>query len=211
MDASVSSARRLWVPLAAACIGGALLGVAAKLADLSTVTGVADLGTYLGLWVLLATLIAAWSPTARDAAVRVGICMLAMVTAYYLATWWRFGIFPVRYFLAWAGVAVLFAPLFALVTSRSRQQGWLPAMAASLPIGLLLSEAYVFRWGLPRYLAQVLFDLAAAGMLLVALPRTGAQRVRVAVLTLPAMLASIGLQRALPWMLGILYRVGLRM
>ncbi len=197
--------------LAAAGLGGALLGVVAKLADLSTVTGLADLGTYLGLWVFLATLIAAWSPTARDAAVRVGICMLAMVTAYYSVTWWRFGVFPVRYYLAWAGVAVLVAPPFALLASRSRQLGWLPAMAAALPIGLLLAEAYGFRWRLPRYLVQMLFDFAAAGVLLMVLPRTGAQRIRVAVLIVPTLVVSIGLQRALPRILGLLSRVGLRL
>ncbi len=207
----MSPAQRVRVTFVAACVGGALLGVVAKLADLSAVTGLADLGTYLGLWVLLATLIAAWSPTASVAAIRVGICMLAMVTAYYAVTWWRLGVFPVRYYLAWSGVAVFVAPPFALLASRSRQQGWLPAIAAALSIGLLLAEAYSFRWGLPRYLAQVVFDLAAASLLLLVLPQTGAQRVRVAVLILPAGLVAIGLQRALPWMLGLLYRVGLRM
>jgi len=207
----MSPAQRVRVTLVAACVGGALLGVVAKLADLSAVTGLADLGTYLGLWVLLATLIAAWSPTAWVAAIRVGICMLAMVTAYYAVTWWRLGVFPVRYYLAWSGVAVFVAPPFALLASRSRQQGWLPAIAAALPIGLLLAEAYSFRWGLPRYLAQVVFNLAAASLLLLVLPQTGAQRVRVAVLILPAGLVAVGLQRALPWILGLLHRVGLRM
>ncbi len=205
-----SPARAIWISLVAASIGGAIVGILAKLADTSTVAGVADLGTYLGLWVLLATVIAAWSPAPHLAAIRVGAFMLAMVAAYYVATYRLFGVFPVPYFLAWAAAALLMAPLFALLVWPSRRQGWGAAVAAALPIGLLLAEAFSFRWVLPRYVLQVLFDVAAAGLLLIVLPRTGSQRLRVLALAAPVVLVAIGMQRALPWVIGALARIGLR-
>jgi hypothetical protein len=207
---SASPARALWVSLIAAFLGGAFFGAAAKLADISTVTGLGDLGTYFGLWVLLATLIAVWSPSRHSAALRVGIFMFAMVVAYYLVTWRLFGGFPVRYFVTWAAVALLLSPLFAALAWPSRRQGWGPALSAALPMGLLLAEAFSFRWVLPRYLSQVLFDLAAAAMLFVVLPRSGTQRLRVLACIPVVLLVAVGSQRAIPRLLGILYRVGLR-
>jgi hypothetical protein len=205
-----SSPREAWVSLAAALAGGTLFGAAAKFADTSAITGLGDLGTYLGVWVLLATLIAAWSPSRHLAALRVGPFMIAMVITYYLVTWWLFSAFPLRYFLAWAAAAVLLAPLFAVAVSLSRRTGWLPAAAAALPIALLLAEAFTFRWVLPRYWIQVLFDVAAAVMLFALLPRSGEQRLRVLAFIPPLLLAAIGLHRVLPWILSALIRIGLR-
>jgi hypothetical protein len=204
------SPRLVWVSLAAALAGGALFGAAAKFADTSAITGIGDLGTYLGVWVLLATLIAAGSPSRYLAALRVGSFMVAMVITYYLVTWWLFSAFPLRYFLTWAAAAILLAPLFAVAVASSRREGWLPAAAAALPIALLLAEAFSFRWVLARYWTQVLFDIAAAVMLFALLPRTGRQRVRVLAFTPLFLLAAIGLHRALPWILGALIRIGLR-
>ena len=205
-----SSPRLAWLSAAAAFAGGAVFGAAAKFADTSTITGVGDLGTYFGLWVLLATLIAAWSPSWHLAALRVGSFMVAMVLTYYLATWWLFSGFPMRYFLAWMSAALLLAPLYAILVWPARQQGWLPALSAALAIGLLLAEAFSFRWVLSRYWMQVLFDVTAAAVLLIVLPRSGGQRLRVLAFIPPVLLAAIGLQRLLPWILGALIRIGLR-
>ena len=203
--------RSAWVSLVAAFVGGAAMGIAAKLADQSGIAGVSDLGTYFGLWIVVATLIAAWSRSRQLAALRVGAFMLAMVAAYYLVTLWLFAIFPVSQFLTWGAAAVLLTPLFAVLTWPSRQQGWLPAFAAALPIGMLLAEAYSFRWVLPNHLFQFMLDIGSAAMLFAVLPRSGAQRVRVLAVTPPAFLVAIGFMDLLPYVAGALRGVGLRL
>ena len=130
--------------------------------------------------------------------------MCAMVVAYYLTTQRLFGALPLPYFLAWMGVAVLLAPLFALLVWPARRRGWPAAASAALPLGILLAEAFSFRWVLPLHLFQFVFDVGMALLLLVVLPRNGTQRIRVLALVPLVLLIAIGLQRSIPMILGTL-------
>lgn len=197
-----------WRAAGVSLLVGGLLGVFAKLADESAIAnqlGLNDLGTYLGLWVVLVAALAAWSPSRRQAALRVALFLLAMVAAYYAVTWLLFGVLPVGLVLAWAAVALLAAPVFAMLVWPARQTGWPAALGAALPVGLLLWEAYSLRLRLPLHLVQFVFDLAAALALVVLLPRDGEQRLRALLLTLPvAITASVGFTQILPRVLSLL-------
>ncbi|HMQ33652.1 MAG TPA: DUF6518 family protein [Chloroflexaceae bacterium] len=194
--------------LVASLVGGGLAGVIAKLADESPVAnllGLNDLGTYLGLWVVLTTALAVRSPSRRHAALRAVTFLLAMVTSYYGVTRLLFGFFPITLWLAWAGVALTAAPVFAIVVWPARQTGWPAALGAALPIGLLLWEAYSLRLRLPLHLVQFAADLVAAAALVVLLPTDGRQRVRVLLLApLVVVAADVGFTRILPYALGLL-------
>lgn len=197
-----------WRAAALLPLGGGLLGVFAKLADESALAnqlGLNDLGTYLGLWVVLVAMLAAWSPSRRQAALRVALFLLGMVAAYYAVTWLLFGVLPVVLVLAWAAVALLGAPVFAALAWPARQTGWPAALGAALPVGLLLWEAYSLRLQLPRYLVQVVFDLAAALALVILLPRGGEQRLGTLLLTPPVAIATnVGFTQIFPRLLGLL-------
>jgi hypothetical protein len=54
-----------------------------------------------------------------------------------------FNFFPTYYFIRW-GLIVLLSPLAAYIVWFSRGSGWIAALCAALPIGLLVSEGYNF-------------------------------------------------------------------
>ncbi len=151
---------------------GAVMGLVAKGTDGVSVVG--DIGTHLGIWVLTATVLAAWSRSPQAAALHVFAFFAGMLGAYYAYSTVLFGFFP-RYYLAfWGGVALL-SPIAACVAWYARGNGWPAALCASLPVALLLAEGYPFYYtlGIPQG-----FACLAAALLFVALPAGWAQRLR---------------------------------
>jgi len=197
-------------PLFAVLLSGFAVGSLVKLADESALAnqiGLNDLGTYAGLWVVIVAALAAWSPSARQAALRVSGFLVTMVAAYYAVTWRLFGVFPVLIWLAWTAAALTAAPLLAILVwqARGRQGGWPGALGAALPVGLLLWEAYSLRFVATRYAVQISFDLVAAAVLLALLPGDRRERVRAVLLTpLVVLAAGVGFTRVLPHVLGLL-------
>jgi len=59
------------------------------------------------------------------AALKVFLFFLATITAYYIVTRFLFGIFPLSYFLVWIAVALLFAPLYAVLVWYGNQVNWI--------------------------------------------------------------------------------------
>jgi hypothetical protein len=176
----------VWVSWFAALLAGLVTGAVAKLWDEFGISWAGAIGTDFGVWIVLVALIAAWSRTWSRAVLCAVTFLLGMVAAYYVSQMLLFGFFSTYLFLAWATVALFLAPLFAALVWQARNMGWLAALGAAVPIGLLLSEAYSLRWQLLLYgahPAQLVFDIVAAMALLVILPRNGAQRVRVLALT----------------------------
>lgn len=173
---------------------GALLGVLAKMADGTTV---GLIGTYIGFWVLATTLVAVYSPSPRSAAVHAFVFLAAMLATYYAYSTMLFGFFPRTQFAAWGGIALL-APVGGYAVWYARGAGWLAAILAAVPIGLLMAEGYPFVYTLSVPLG---FDLAAAVVLLFVVPRGWQQRWRV--LPLALLLAWVmdgaGLLYLLPW------------
>ena len=58
-----------------------------------------DLFTRLGIWVLIATFIAAYSKTLLRAAINTFLFFIGMLISYYIYSAYLFGFFPTRYFI----------------------------------------------------------------------------------------------------------------
>ncbi|MFO8060677.1 MAG: hypothetical protein R6U70_08490 [Bacillota bacterium] len=152
---------------------GATMGILAKHADATSILG--DIGTELGVWVLTATILAAWSRSPEAAALNVLALFVAMLAAYYGYTVMLFNAVPWRYVLRWGGFALL-SPIAGYIVWYSRGDGWAAALSASLPIALLLTEGYTFYY--TRNMTQGL-ALSSALLLVGVLPIRKSQWVRI--------------------------------
>lgn len=166
---SSPSARQWITSVALVAAWGGIMGLAAKHFDNAPVIG--EIGTYLGVWVFAASLIAAFSRTPLHAAVLVPLFFVAMLAAYYVYSMRLFAFFPRREFLYWGGIAAA-SPAGAWIVWHGRGKGWIAALCASLPVALLLLEGYpVYYTGR----AALAFDIVAAVVLFVLLARTARQ------------------------------------
>ena len=138
---------------------GAIMGFGAKSLDGISILG--EIGSYLGVWIFTATLIAAYSRSPRSGALHVFTFFLAMLLSYYLYTLKMFGIFPKYYFFAWGGFALL-SPICAYLVWYSRGKGKIAALCASLPIAMLILEGYSFYY---TFSIARMFDLLMAAIL----------------------------------------------
>ena len=188
----------------ATLLGGIATGSILNFAEASGIYGASDFGNYFGLWIFLITIIAAWSPTWQQAILHAVTFLIAMITSYYLSTLLLSGYFLSHLFRAWIAVTFVFAPPFALLTWYGRKKGWLAALAAAMPIGLLLYEAYSLRFLPQLHGFQITFDIVAALILLVILPRDPNQRLRTFIFTpIFALSAMVIIQYILPIVSGI--------
>ncbi|MCU0490378.1 MAG: DUF6518 family protein [Chloroflexaceae bacterium] len=174
--------RPIWMSLLAALVGGSAIGTGLIYFEQTDLTGSNAFGDSFGLWIVLTTLIAAWSATWQRATLNVVVFMVAMVVAYYGTTWLLLGYFLQWLALAWSVAALLGGPPFATLVWHSRRPGWLAALGMATPVGLLLYEAYTLRLNLERHGFLFGFDVAAA-VLFLFLPQTNMQRLRVLALT----------------------------
>ncbi len=188
-----SRAWSVWIALLSSLLSGSVAGAVAKFVDESGLPGAGMIGTHFGVWLMVVTVIAAWSHTWWRAVLCAMTFLLAMVMAYYVSQRLLFGFFSTRLFLAWVASGLLLAPPFAALVWPARGVGWRAALGAALPVGLLLAEAYSLRWRLTvneDYMILFVFDLMCAMALLLILPSNYAQRVRVLVLTPVIMLGA---------------------
>lgn len=174
---------------------GALLGFLAKRYDSVPIIG--EIGTYLGGWVLIATVLSAWSRSPRAAALQVLVFFAAMLTVYYLYSMALFGFFPKYYFLAWGGIALL-SPIAGHIAWYARGTGWLAALCACLLIALLFVEGYSFFYtgSIPRGL-----DILSGLFLIVVLGSNNRQRARIFVVSAIVFVIFWKLD-ILPWLFG---------
>jgi len=158
---------------------GAFMGLGAKYFDTTPVIGA--VGTDLGVWVLIATLIAAYNRSPRAAALHVFLFFMAMLTAYYLYSMKLFGFFPKYYFMVWGGFALL-SPICGWIVWYARGEGWVAAFCASLPIALLIYQGYSFYYT-GAWVEEL--DILSAIALFFILARPMKQKIR----TLPLVMA----------------------
>ncbi|MFJ7728689.1 DUF6518 family protein [Neobacillus sp. NPDC097160] len=150
---------------------GALLGFLAKYTD-GSVVGL--IGTYLGFWVVVTTIIAVRSRSPKVAALHAFVFLFAMLIVYYFYSMMLFGFFPMNYFIAWASIALL-SPIGGYVVWYAKGNGWRAAFCAALPISLLLVEGYSFFYTLSIPSG---FDIVLAVLLFIILPANHFQRLR---------------------------------
>ena len=166
---------------------GALTGIVAKYSD--TVPSdnftwlffsfLKDITSRLGIWIIIAALIATWSVNPRTAAVKVFAFFAGLLLTYYLYSKFLFGFFPTYYFLSW-GIIAAFSALAAYLVWFSRGQGWLAAIAAGAPIAMLLAQGYPFVY---TFSAMPAFDILAAVALFIILPDGKKQYYKTALIT----------------------------
>jgi hypothetical protein len=177
--AEVSSPSK-WKTLSAVLFSGLLLGMLAKFADHSAIRSAKDLGTYMGFWVVIVTILAVRSSSKSNAVVRTLTFLFGMLVSYYAVTQYYYGLDRLSYILSWGLVALLFAPPFALIVWHSRGEGWRAAACAATPIALTIAEA--LSWRLSSHPAQIFFDFAFALLLMWLLTSNRIQRVRTLIL-----------------------------
>ncbi len=200
-----------WVSVGIALLSGLIFGTVAKLADESGIPGVGIIGSYFGVWIVFVALIAHNSSTWWRAVLYALIFLLTMITAYYLTQMLLFGFFATSLFLIWVAIALILAPPLAALIAHAHGAGWVSALGAALPVGLLFHEAYSLRWRLAvneDYLILFMFDIICAVILLLFLARDRLQRVR-AMLLVPIIMivANVGFNRILPLVFSLLQRV----
>jgi hypothetical protein len=174
---------------------GLALGFIAKSAD--SVSLVGDIGTYLGVWVFAATLIAAFSRSPLLAALNTMVFFLALLTSYYLYGTLVLGFFPRAYFLGWLFIALL-SPIGGFIVWFSRGNGWISVICASIPTAILIAEGYPAYY---TYKIPLILDLLFALILATALPKTWKQRgfVLLVALALAFVLVNLHVLSFLPW------------
>ncbi|MGG3574662.1 DUF6518 family protein [Bacillus gobiensis] len=160
-----------------------LLGFIAKYSDTIPSNGIirniwgviSDITTRLGIWILLATIIAVWSRNPRIGALKVFVFFVGMLLIYYIFSMWLFGLFPTYYFIRW-GLIALASPIGAYIVWFSRGNGWIAALCAALPISLLVSEGYPFFY---MFVITLGFDILAVIILFLVLKMNKKQWLRV--------------------------------
>lgn len=174
---------------------GLVAGVAAKVADASGVSWLADLGSYPAAWVLAVALVARTAPSTRSAATGSAVFFAVMSTGYY---GWAVGVlgFGLRANLvllaAWGVLSVTAVPAFAAVVREACvRRGVLPgallAGAASLALADRTSWLLVVRpEGVPLHPVQGVVAAVVALVVAGVLPRHHRTRVVALALLVPA-------------------------
>jgi hypothetical protein len=195
---------------------GTILGFLAKYVDGSDI---GHIGTALGFWILIATIVVSWSRSPKAAALHAFIFFAAMLIVYYIYSMVLFGFFPKYYFIAWGSIALL-SPIGGYVVWFSRGIGWLAALCAAFPISLLLVEGYsqvFYALSVPQgfdifsAVTLGLFDIFSSVLLFIILPKKGLQRLRILLIAAVMffVIDHIGLSYFVAVMLSLIERLGL--
>lgn len=171
-------------------------GVIGNLANI-----IGNIFSELGIWIFIATIIAAWSRTPMAGAVHVFVYFVGMLISYYIYSMKLFNFFPIHYFIGWGLVAIASLP-FSYIVWFSRKDGWIASLSAALPIGFLASEGYSFLYTFSPYSG---FNLFAAIILFFILPKNKSQYIKVFILTI---LVSVLLNKSylLSYIMGFLFK-----
>ena len=127
---------------------GVTLGIVSKYLD--TFTGydgnwlmnipsyLGDLFTRLGIWILIATTIAAYSKTQINSALNTFIFFIGMLISYYLYSAYLFGVFSTSDIIYWSILAVV-SPFLAVIVWNAKNNTSLSWILPALPIALMLN------------------------------------------------------------------------
>lgn len=186
-----------WLVLFLITAGGALSGVAAKVADESDITGMGELGTSPAVWVLALALIARFASTQVDAAIRATAFFTAMCIGYYAWTSLVLG-YPGSgpLLVGWVAIALTVIPVgAALIRWSCDRSGVLSGALLAGAGGLALSDPRVVQlWyaatrelpsDFPLRPVHGVIGIATALIITLWLPRHHATRVWAGALLLP--------------------------
>lgn len=117
-------------------VGSILFGILTKIFD--DVPFLGNVFTRMGIWVLIATIIAAYSKTPVRAAVHTFLFFTGMLIGYYLYSAYLFGVYSTNDIRYW-GVVALVTPFLGAVVWFAKHGRRFAYLLAALPMGLLLS------------------------------------------------------------------------
>lgn len=162
---------------------GVLLGFIIKYSDTipsnefmgSFWSTISEISSKLGIWILLATIIAVYNDNPRIGAIKVFLFFTGMLLIYYFYSMKLFGFFPTYYFIIRWGLIALASSIGAYFLWFSRGKGWIAALCSAIPISLLVTEGYPFFYIFDLTLG---LDILFAFILFLILPMNKIQRLR---------------------------------
>lgn len=149
---------------------GLLFGYVAKATDSVSIFG--EIGTDLGIWVFIVSLVAAFSSRPLFAIINTPILFVSMLLSYYVYGQIVFGFFPKTYFIGWLIIALI-SPIGGFIVWLSRGKGIFANISAAIPSSIL------FACGYPAVYTKspvLVLDLFFAILLLILLPKTWKER-----------------------------------
>ena len=158
---------------------GLTLGFVAKMTDSVSIIG--EIGTEIGVWIFVATMIAAFSRYPFAAVINVFLFFIFALVAYYLYGNFVLGFFPRSYFYGWLIVALV-SPFAGFVIWFSKANNFVGIVISSLPV------AFLFAHGFPAFYTHrlSLFLSLIMGLLCcLVLPRTVKQKIITCAISIP--------------------------
>lgn len=139
-------------------VAGLGLGVVSRLLDIYT-QNLGEIFSQMAIWILLGTLISAYSETAKKAALNVFPFCVGMLITYYAVAVMTQGVYGANFIIGWTLFA-LCSPVLAVLAWRSKEKGIFPGV---IRIGIVavsvLSSILLFD-------RLRIYDLAIDGMLI---------------------------------------------
>ena len=179
----------------AVIVFGLLFGYIAKAADSISLIG--DVGTDLGVWVFIVSMIAAFSSRPLFAMINTPAFLLSMLASYYLYGQMVLGFFPKAYMMGWL-VMALISPIGGLIVWFARGEKLVSSICAALPASLLFACGYPAVY---THQPVMILDLLFGAALLLILPKTWKTRAIAAgaAVVLAFVIVRLGLISYLPW------------
>jgi len=140
-----SNTKKFAFSIVFAFIIGAVLGLVAKLVDYPSVNPIFDhIGSRLGVWIFVATILSVFSDSPKQAAVKVFTFFVALLTVYYVYTVFILHFFPQKVIIFWS-ICAMISPVCAYIMWYSGGNGLFSNTVLSLPAAVLLTEGYNLR------------------------------------------------------------------
>ncbi|QED46992.1 hypothetical protein [Cytobacillus dafuensis] len=98
-------------------------------------------GSNLGVWIFILSLVAAYSYTPKLAATRVFVFLISMLFSYYMYTILILSLFPIKYIVFWF-LAALLSIIPAYIMWFSRADHLISSIIIALPISVIAFEGY---------------------------------------------------------------------
>lgn len=128
-------------------IFGSASGLLAKILDSTLIPNELSvlglIGSNLGVWIFILSLVAAYSYTPELAATRVFVFLISMLFSYYMYTILILNLFPLKYIVFWS-LAALLSIIPAYIMWFTRADNLISSIIIALPISVILFEGYKF-------------------------------------------------------------------
>lgn len=128
-------------------IFGLASGLVAKMLDSSFIPNELSflglIGSNLGVWIFILSLIAAYSYTPKLAATRVFVFLISMLFSYYMYSILILSLFPLKYIVFWF-LAALLSIIPAYIMWFSCADHLISSFITALPISAIAFEGYKF-------------------------------------------------------------------